>query len=48
MDLQILFCTLFIENEQVEDTLSKNVSNGLPLDLNTHVNPIEDIEILLN
>ena len=35
------------ENEQVEDTLSaKNVSNGYNLlDLNTHVNPIEDIEI---
>ena len=35
------------ENEQVEDTLSaKNVSNGYNLlDLNTHVNPIDDIEI---
>ena len=35
------------ENEQEDDTLSsKNASNGYNLfDLNTHVNPIEDIEI---
>ena len=37
------------ENEQEDDTLSsKNACNGYNLlDLNTHVNPIEDIEIFV-